>query len=664
MASVFYTNDCSGECNLLTFYERFQSIDPLLIKKYSYQGLEVFALIKSLNLTVRMLESLCNNGNTEVQNSTYKLIVDSNQMLAIGYSHIVLGFPLILSIYPNVELVIRNGGKLVIFNDNSLINYGNIYLDNSAIILESNNIARLINNGCITLKSSFLVGKGIIFNNGKLNAICYSKISLGKNKANGENGEDDDVVKMGENGESDRENGNIQKALTTLDFTENYSRLINAGYFELKSYSSIDIDGSLVNGKNELTSCFIDQLSDVVSAEFNYDPLALSPKNAIFKVSGNSKLNFTFGDNIETELLNDRESIFTFDNNTQSVFKVISNSNSRNTLINKGVITLNGEATFKNINVENYNLIQTTYSVDEADSNIFRFNYARVLFTSSLKTDPPKISNISKESSIRIAPTCTLFVDGYNIVNYGTIINGHKVNSDVDCIIGNEDRLKFLFCANNLSLSATFVYGYISPNPSAPRIVFKNFNHVYVSPKSIFMMGKNSTLSNNGKQQVCMLNQGLIYNYGLLQVNRSSIILNRPDPFSIHNEEYSIINGGEPNFQSNAVILIRKPLKTVADGGFIKSISALLYTGGKIQNNGNAVIIFWVSYESEEVIICDKLTVKNTLIKGLQSAVVGTGQLRRVPFPALLEWDQPILQDFLQEQAKAISDTNGVEYSF
>ena len=56
--------------------------------------------------------------------------------------------------------------------------------------------------------------------------------------------------------------------------------------------------------------------------------------------------------------------------------------------------------------------------------------------------------------------------------------------------------------------------------------------------------------------------------------------------------------GSEPNFQSNAVILIRKPLKTVADGGFIKSISALLYTGGKIQNNGNAVIIFWVSYES------------------------------------------------------------------
>ena len=44
--------------------------------------------------------------------------------------------------------------------------------------------------------------------------------------------------------------------------------------------------------------------------------------------------------------------------------------------------------------------------------------------------------------------------------------------------------------------------------------------------------------------------------------------------------------------------------------------------------------------------------------------VVGTGQLIRVPFPALLEWDQRILQDFLQEQAKVISDTNGVEYSF
>ena len=50
-------------------------------------------------------------------------------------------------------------------------NKGNIYFDNSTLILESDDTARLINNGCITLKSSFMIGKGIIFNNGRLNAV-------------------------------------------------------------------------------------------------------------------------------------------------------------------------------------------------------------------------------------------------------------------------------------------------------------------------------------------------------------------------------------------------------------------------------------------------------------------------------------------------------------
>ena len=49
MSTTLYSNDCSCECNLLCFFENIQAIDPLLIRKYSYQGLEVFALIKSLN---------------------------------------------------------------------------------------------------------------------------------------------------------------------------------------------------------------------------------------------------------------------------------------------------------------------------------------------------------------------------------------------------------------------------------------------------------------------------------------------------------------------------------------------------------------------------------------------------------------------------------------
>ena len=53
----------------------------------------------------------------------------------------------------------------------------------SVDILEStNNTSRIVNNGMITLKSSFFIGKGLVFNNGKINAICYSKISLGKKR--------------------------------------------------------------------------------------------------------------------------------------------------------------------------------------------------------------------------------------------------------------------------------------------------------------------------------------------------------------------------------------------------------------------------------------------------------------------------------------------------
>lgn len=251
------TSCCKNECNLACFYCGCQNIDPLLIKKYSYQGMEIYALLKSLNLTLPFLSSICqkysgnianpcgtnqcgtnscgtnpcatNDCSVEVEQTPIasKLVIDCNQMLAIGYSHIKLGFPLVLSIFPGVEIVVRNGGKIVIFNENSLINYGNIYIDNSCIILESDDTARLVNNGCITLKSSFLLGKGIIFNNGRFNAICYSKIVLGKNKASNL---DTDGTSTDDSGqETDSSNNDTHTALSCLDFLEAYSRIINAG---------------------------------------------------------------------------------------------------------------------------------------------------------------------------------------------------------------------------------------------------------------------------------------------------------------------------------------------------------------------------------------------------------------------------------------------------
>ena len=45
------TNNFVGECNLCNFYKENQKIDPQLIKKYSCQGMEIYVLLKSLNLS-------------------------------------------------------------------------------------------------------------------------------------------------------------------------------------------------------------------------------------------------------------------------------------------------------------------------------------------------------------------------------------------------------------------------------------------------------------------------------------------------------------------------------------------------------------------------------------------------------------------------------------
>ena len=178
------SNTCANECNISCFYAGMQAVDPQAIKRYTFQGMEIYALIKSINLSQPFLASVCAQcGTTSVPGFSSKLTVDANQMLAIGYSHLESGFPIVLSMYPGLELIIRNGGKLAIFNDNSLVNYGCILIDNAAMIMESDDHhARFINNGSVALKSSFIVGRGLIFNNGRINISCYSKVSLGKQK--------------------------------------------------------------------------------------------------------------------------------------------------------------------------------------------------------------------------------------------------------------------------------------------------------------------------------------------------------------------------------------------------------------------------------------------------------------------------------------------------
>ena len=677
------TSCCKNECNLACFYCGCQNIDPLLIKKYAYQGMEIYALLKSLNLTLPFLSSICQKYSGNVPNPcgtnscatndctveveptpiASKLVIDCNQMLAIGYSHIKLGFPLVLSIFPGVEIVVRNGGKIVIFNENSLINYGNIFIDNSCIILESNDTARLVNNGCVTLKSSFLLGKGIIFNNGRFNAMCYSKIVLGRNKAS--NLDTDGASTMDSTLETDSSNNDTHNALSCLDFLEAYSRIINAGSFEVSSYSNLELEGSFINGKNEVACCFFDQLCNLLPSDVNYDPSSICPTQAILQISGNSKFIFTFGTNSETEFLNDTRSNICFDCDTQAIIGLLNKSKSKNTIVNKGIITINGESTFKGVNIDNYYIIQNTYRVDSCMEGGYHFVYARTLFTSDGHTC--KIANICKEASIRIAPSCYFFVDGYNFINYGKIIVGQKMNANINTTLTTmtivnaqnciEVSAQDVFTATDLSLNATFIYGYLNENKKHDSIIFKNFHNIVIAPKSITMFGKNASLNSANKPQVSMINQGIIFNFGLLQLNRNSEIINRPCPFNINNEEFSIYNGGYSQFNTNSVIVIRKPKENIISGGYIKSVSASMYNGGKIRNGPNGLINSWVSYHK----VTDNKVVQCKLIYGLQSQVSGSGKTRVIPYPTINSWDRDCLQQYLQQQS---NNNNSTEYAF
>lgn len=686
------SNTCANECNISCFYAGIQAVDSQAIKRYTFQGMEIFALIKSVNLSQPFLSSVCAQcGTNAAPGPISKITVDANQMLAIGYSHLESGFPIVLTLFPGVELIVRNGGKLAIFNDNSLVNYGCILLDNAALIMESDDHhARFINNGSVALKSSFLVGRGLVFNNGRINITCYSKFSLGK--AKNERLESDEHSDF--NGEAQVTN---KKQLTTLDFSESYSRFINGGVLNIASYSTFDIEGSFINGKKGVACCFLDQLCCVTPqgtkpAPSESDGKEEEPLDVRVDVSGNSRFIFTFGQNTETEFINEVSCNLKFNRETTVLFQTLPNSNSKNTLSNQGIITVDGESTFKSVNVDNFGVFQSTYTKQVIDpktgerTQLSGYNYAKCLFTC-----PPnqicRFSNTGTESFLVVAPTCTLFFDGYSVLNYGNINLGGSLSlspqdpnansqtaqvEDVATTLNDAQTdpgtLIQAACgdpkdAPGLTVSATLVFGYVRLNQNANRVTFKNFNNLTICVRSILMIGKNSLLDNANKPQVSMLNQGTIFNLGLLQVNRNSEIINRPCPFTMSNlggnDEYSIVNGNlGQNSQSgsNAIILVRKPTNGNDTGGFIKSVSALLYNGGKIQNTAVGIIISWVGYEKEE----EENFTRCNLVFGVQSRIVGTGKVRVLPYPNWSLWDQDCVNEYLLSQ----NTTNDLEFAF
>jgi hypothetical protein len=684
------SNSCANECNISCFYAGIQSVDPQAVKRYTFQGMEIFAFIKSVNLSQPFLQSVCSKCNANGTNSFFpssvtKLTVDANQMLAIGYSHIQEGFPIVLTIYPGVELIVRNGGKIAVFNDNSIVNYGCILNDNASLILESEDShARLINNGNIALKSSFLVGNGLIFNNGRFNITCYSKFSLGKGTNSTVTSEDNVLTTNNKNSTSTSDNSN--KQLTTLDFTESYSRFINGGVVNISSYSSFELEGTFINGKKGIACCFLDQIC-CVAPDGSTTPTGNDlPTEVVLEVAGNSRFTFSFGRNVETELINEITCAMVFSRESTILIQSLLESPSKNTLVNRGVITTNGETTFKGVNVDNYGIIQSTFIAPETSdtgtpTQTAEYNFAKCLFT-CIPDTICRFSNLGDKSFLVIAPTCTVFFDGYNVLNYGQIGVGSKLR--VDSLVENNDgtttvesnvdfdgvppqsdptKIVRVDCSEtsnlDVSVNGTLIFGYVRIDPTANRITLKNFKNITICPRSILMIGKNSLLDSANQPQVSALNQGTIFNTGLLQVNRNSEIINRPCPFTMNSEEFSIINGDPAingTSRSNAIILVRKPNNGNDSGGFIKSVSALLYNGGKIQNTSVGILISWVGFEREEE---DNFTRCN-LVFGVQSRIAGTGKVRVLPYPDWSEWDQDCLNEYMMSQ----NSNSDLEYAF
>ena len=174
-------------CNICDFYEGMKNIDPNILKKQTYQFGEIYVFMKSICIDKLLLNKVCKLvtppcNNNECPPQIDKLIVDSNQILTIGYKNILCNHSVSVTISKDIGLCLTNGGSFILFKENILINNGCINVSNSNICLESCNEAKFINNGIIELKNSQFFGTGLIVNNNIFNLICYSKLYIGRIK--------------------------------------------------------------------------------------------------------------------------------------------------------------------------------------------------------------------------------------------------------------------------------------------------------------------------------------------------------------------------------------------------------------------------------------------------------------------------------------------------
>ena len=678
-------NSQNNSCTLQRFYEGMRNIDPTLIKKQSFQQGEIYVFMKSVTITPQLLTRAC--GNEDDNTLINSLIVESNQILTLGYRNVNNNFTITVDFSNDVKVVLFNGATLIIFKENILINNGELIVINSSLCLESNHNAKFVNNGTVELRNSQLFGTGILINNNQFKATGYSKVFLGRLK------------------ESLKVEDETQLALSNddsflYDFGQNSTKFINAGELLVSGYSLFDLYGFFVNGKSDLSESFI---IDTILIEDNKIS-DYRPFSTIF-IKSNSKFLFTIGESSTVDgFVNDTNGLIISENNTYLRFNISSDINAellrRKNVINRGIMILNGESYFISVNFENYCVLKNTiHNISNYVTNGVtfgnNFNYSKIIFLNNRCDFVPSIKNIGNRSLIQISSTSSLHVFGYNFINQGTIGIGiskdniglcdekHKVSLDLNVdnneniIINDEDNIRLIDTINEIKINGEFLYGFMETN-NCLNTTFKNWGNIYSFLKSRVIIGYNSSSVINGKRQVMMFNYGLIRNWGYLKICRFSEIINLPSfPFNDNCKLYGIINGSNINIRPcisncqticriepdnsiecavnlNAILIVARPIPSVTNnvftGGFIKSENKIFPDCSTVKNLTNGVIITWFGYEE-----LDDSLGQCTIVYGIDDKNLKTtssGKIVPLPYPNNFDkWPKSCLSKFLEDQS-------------
>ena len=672
-------NSINSGCNISKFYEGMKNIDPHLLKKQTFQQGEIYVFMKSIIIDCYLLNSACEtllkDGSDECDYN--KLIIDSNQILTLGYRNLKYNQSINITISSDLTVNFINGSTCIIFNENTIINNGLLSIYHSNFCLESNHQAKFINNNKIVLNNSQLFGTGMIINNNIFEIICYSKVYLGRLK---KNKEEKDLV-------LNEENNTIDSYL--YDFGQHITKFINAGTLNISGYSLFDLLGYFINGVSDICNYLVDNCQSKKLIEYNKKTQICS---RIF-IKSNSRFLFTGGDYYSDSFINDCNGLIISETNTYFRVQSSNNSNnenlSKNSFVNKGNIIFNGEVYFISINIENYKTIKNTINtiknyIENGIEFTESFNYSKIICVNNRDDFIPSFKNIGNKSLLEISPTCSLHIFGYHLINQGNIGIGISKNNVDDCncekgtdieivlsdteelISDNIDNINLLNVIKDIKINGEFIFGFAELNNNF-NIMFKNWGNIYVFSKSRFILGYNSSCVINGKRQVILFNYGLIRNWGYLKVCRFSEIINLPSfPFNPDCKLYGIINGSDtcclvdvknksvsPNCKFNSIVIVMRPIPNIQNnpytGGFIKSENKIFSNCSVIKNFCSGVIISWYGYQ-EDLANNDCEIVYGIKDENLKKS--NSGKLIPLPYPDSLDkWPQKCLSKFIEHQS-------------